>query len=120
MNKEIKIIDSYKIYEHLHHIRLRPTLFLISKSIIDLENYLRGYYLYARKDYSEDIYNDGDPDFIEFRWWLVGEPKINMSNGPSYYLHLLEQCNNDEEKAFDLFFEKLDEFKELKRKANNV
>ena len=117
MSEEIKIINGYKIYENLEHIRIRPLIALTSKSITALENYLWGYWVYANKNYSgEQIYNDGDPDFNEFKWWLSGQPNIPLSTGPRFHELLLEKCNNDEEKAFDLFFEKLNEFKQLNTK----
>lgn len=116
-----KIINKYKIYENLEHIRTRPLLTLTSKSITALENYLWGYWTYANKNYKGDqIYNEGEPDFNEFKWWLSGQPNIPLSNGPQFYRILLEKCENSEEKAFDLFFEKLEEFKLLKLKDNNV
>jgi len=120
MSKEIKLINGYKIYENLEHIKLRPLIALTSKSITALENYLWGYYIYGTKDYSNQIYNQGDPDFNEFKWWLNGGIKVNMSSGPRFYKVLLDKCENDEEKAFDLFFEKLDEFKKIKMKTNKT
>lgn len=118
MSKKIKVINGYKIYENLEYIRKRPLNALTSKSITALENYLWGYWLYANKNYKgEQIYNEGDPDFNEFKWWLSGQPNIPLSTGPSFYKSLLEQCENDEEKAFDLFFVKLDEFKQLKMES---
>lgn len=118
MSEEIKIINGYKIYENLEYIRRRPLIVLTSKSITALENYLWGYWTYANKNYSGDqIYNEGDPDFNEFKWWLSGQPNIRLSTGPRFYKLLLEQCENNEEKAFDLFYKKLDEFKKIKTKS---
>ena len=118
MSEEIKVINGYKIYENLEYIRMRPCVILTSKSITALENYLWGYWTYANKNYSGDqIYNEGDPDFNEFKWWLSGQPNIPLSTGPRFYKLLLEQCENDEEKAFELFYEKLDEFKQIKTKS---
>ena len=92
MSEEIKIINGYKIYENLEHIRIRPLIALTSKSITALENYLWGYWVYANKNYSgEQIYNDGDPDFNEFKWWLSGQPNIPLSSGPRFHELLLEK-----------------------------
>lgn len=114
MNEEIKVIDAYKLYEKLDYIRIRPLNVLTSKSITALENYLWGYWIYGTKGYSDQVYNEGDPDFNEFKWWLSDQPNIPLSTGPRFYKSLLEKCDNNEEKAFDLFFEKLDEFKKMK------
>lgn len=118
MSDKIKFVNGYKIYEKLDHIRKRPLTALTSKSITALENFLWGYWIYGTKEYSDQIYNLGDPDFNEFKWWLNGEPNIPLSTGPRFHHILLNECDGNEEKAFDLFFEKLDEFKKIKNSTS--
>lgn len=112
---EIKSIDGFKIYENLGLIRRRWGFALSCKSIIALENYLWAYWVWGTRNYDyESIYNEGDPDFNEFKYWLNDLPNIPLSTGPAFGKTLLEQTDNDPEKAFDLFFEKLDQYFEIK------
>ncbi len=119
MNSKDKIesINGFKIYENLGMIRRSWRTVLSCKSIIALENYLWGYRIWGTRNYDyESIYNQGDPDFNEFKYWVNNKPNIPLSTGPSFGKILLKKSENDEEKAFNLFFEKLDEFFQLKGK----
>ncbi|WP_298892946.1 hypothetical protein [uncultured Psychroserpens sp.] len=109
-------IYTNKIHDVLELIRKRP-YFLTSKSISALENYIRGYMVFGKWGFYDHglIYNEKDVNLNEFRFWIQGQSYIPLSQGPSCSEFLLDKCNNDEEKAFNLFFKLLDEFKELKR-----
>lgn len=60
---------------------------------------------------SEDIYNLGDPRIDEFKYWILDKDKEQSGIQNPYSRVLLKECNGDELKAFDKFFEYLDEFK---------
>ena len=61
--------------------------------------------------FAEDIYHDGEPDFDDFKYWILNKDERQLGVGNPYSTVLLYECNGDEEKAFDKFFEYLDEFK---------
>lgn len=60
------------------------------------------------------IYYEGDPDFDKFLYWINDQPFIPVHKGPPFREHLLKKCKGDEERAYELFFELLDEFKKVK------
>ncbi|WP_417368030.1 hypothetical protein [Flavobacterium beibuense] len=107
---------SEKIHDVLEYIKLRTHLVLTSKSISALENYITGYMMFGRWGFykPELIYNEGDVDLNEFRFWTQGLPYIELSQGPRFSKFLLEKTGGDEEKAFNLFYELLEKFKEIK------
>lgn len=105
----IKIIHARKIYKMLGLIQKRPTIFLTSKSISSLQNFLNGYLIWAFDN--DEIYNPGDPDFDGFKYWIFS--KFNRADNVKYTYPgiLLPECEGNEEKAFDRFFEYLEEYK---------
>ncbi|WP_353780275.1 hypothetical protein [Winogradskyella sp. 3972H.M.0a.05] len=115
----MKVYNTNKIHEALELIRKR-THFLTSKSVSALEDYLTGYMVFGKWGFYDWnlIYNEGDVDLNEFRFWIQGQKNIPLSQGPSFSKYLLDKCKGDEEQAFDLFYKLLDEFKELKGKGN--
>jgi hypothetical protein len=108
MDSEIKVTSSRKIYEVLEVMRLKPYLWLTSKSIVSLQNFLNGYMMLGFADY---IYHDGEPNFDDFKYWVLNRDERQLGVGNPYSNVLLQECNGDEERAFDKFFECLDEFK---------
>ncbi len=115
MNSDINVVSSRKIYEVLESMRTRPYLWLTSRSIISLQNFLNGY---MQLGLGDDIYNPGEPNIDDFRYWLLERDKEHLPVGNPYSTFLLRECNGDEEKAFDRFFEYLREFfKEQKKKT---
>jgi hypothetical protein len=106
---DIKIIYARKIYEMLSLIQKRPTLFLTSKSISSLQDYLNGYLIWTLGN--NEIYNPGDPDFDNFKYWMLSKDDRVSGVGFPYSRILLLECEGQEEKAFDRFFEYLEEYK---------
>jgi phosphoribosylanthranilate isomerase len=103
--KEQKIRN---IYDLLDAIQPRPALFFGKKSIVRLNAFLNGYF-FASKDFEIDFdwkkfHSISFQNYIakHFDW---DESTVGWAN------IILEECNNDEEKAFDLFFALLEEFK---------
>jgi len=103
---EIEVISAGKIYELLELIRRKP-YFLTSKSITSLQDFLNGYLIRG----FEDIYNSGDPDFGEFKYWILNKNKEIEGIGHPFSQVLLKEYAGDEEKAFEKFFVYLEEFK---------
>ena len=107
VDDSIKVISSRKIYELLDVIKLRPHIWLTSKSITSLQDFLNGYMLLGFED---DIYNPGQPSIDDFKYWILDKDKRKLGVGNPYRTVLLHECTGDEEKAFDRFFEYLEEF----------
>jgi len=103
-----RIISSRKIYELLALIRQRPYLFLTTKSIVALQNFINGY---MQLGFADDIYHPGEPNFDEFKNWILSLYENESEIRNPYTKLFLRLCDGDEEKAFDKFFEYLDEFK---------
>ena len=108
MVDDIKVISSRKIYEVLDFVKRRPEIWLTSKSITGLQNFINGYMLLGAAD---DIYHPGEPRIDEFIHWILDKDKGLSGNQNPYSRVLLKVCNGDELKSFDKFFEYLDEFK---------
>lgn len=123
MKNRTDLIDSRMIYDLLYHIRKRPHLWLTSKSISSLQDLITGYMIFGNKGYTPEektIYYEGDPDFDEFLYWINNEPFIPVHKGPPFSKYLLDKCSYDEEKAYNLFFDLLDEFKKIKGINENI
>ena len=106
-NSDIKVIEACKIYELLDLIKRRPDLLLTSKSISSLLNYINGYLAIP---YRNNMYHQGEQDIEQFWNWIHNKVKPGSERCTMYSILLIE-CNGDEEKAFDKFFDYLDEFK---------
>lgn len=115
----MKAIYTNKLHDRLDYIRLRTNLVLLSKSITALENYLSGYFNFFDWNNPGLIYNPHDIDFQAFKWYLHDEPIIVLASGPQFSKYLLEKCAGDEERAFDLFYELLDQFRERYKDPNS-
>ena len=105
----IKVIQARKIYEQLALIQKRPWLLLTSKSITALQNYLNGYTMWIIGD--RDAYHPGEPIFDDFKYWLLRKDDRAASLDNPYSKVLLRECEGNEEKAFDRFFEYLEVYK---------
>ena len=110
-NKNIHFIHAKKIYEILDLIEKRPLIFLTSKSISALQDFLNGYLTLQR----DDLYNYNEPDFDEFKYWIL--QKNDQLGGIQHPFSrvLLADCNGDEVKAFEKFYFYLNEFKSLNK-----
>lgn len=101
--KEHKNFEIKDIYDVLFLIELRPAMYLGCKSISLLAGFLSGidfgYFLASNQTESPFRFPDKLSSFIQSRY------------GSLPYKRILEKCFGDEEKAFDLFFALLEEFK---------
>ena len=102
-NNKIVINDLYK---HLKTIQHKPAMYLGNMSISKLDSYIHGY--------NAACYFKGIEEELEPRWHLFHEfakrkTGFYESTGGWCYM-ILSQCDGDEEKAINLFFEYFDEF----------
>ncbi len=104
------------LFDLLNAIHLRPAMYLGKKSLSYLNVFLIGFDIAdkfgACKFKTRDIlFNDFD-EFVRFKY------RVNGFMG--YSTRILKKADNDEEKAFDLFFALLEEFKLEKEDLNNL
>jgi hypothetical protein len=98
------------IYELIERIRPRPALYLGSASISQLQSFLNGYQI-AAEELNATL--EGDPPFGYFHDWIA--MKLGKYASTAGWCNmLLESANGDEEKALELFFLHLDQFKQRK------
>lgn len=102
----INIIDTSNIYELLAFLKRRHNFYLTSKSITSLQNFLNGYLLNKVPNNEEEMV------FYNYKYWLKEKANDDGDLSFPYSRSLLKICNGDEEKAFDKFFELLDEYRE--------
>jgi len=91
----------------LNEIRQRPGMFLGKNHISKLPNFIHGYHF-------SDSISQRQPDFYfgnnGFLIWYKDKYKpTEMSFWHDYFL---EEADNDDEKALDIFFERLEEYYE--------
>ena len=95
-----KISNLYQVFDLIH---LRPAMYIGSKSISHLSGFLSGmsfgYHLKNTETKYPFQYSDKLSEFFQNRY------------GSLPFSRILEECKYDEEKAFDLFFALLEEFK---------
>jgi hypothetical protein len=106
-SNEIKVIHVRKIYELLSAIRHKHHGWLTSKSITALQNFITGY---MQLGVADSIYHPGEPTIKDFELWFFKRARENKLIGNSYQSVMLYECKSDEERAFEKFFELLDEF----------
>ncbi len=93
--------------------RKRPLLYIGKNSISSLRIFMDGYK--TCELFNEIKYKDTNPPFWLFFPWIC---KYYNHSG-SYFSWdgiILQNCENDEAKALKIFFERLDEFRQLKPK----
>lgn len=59
----------------------------------------------------DDIYHPGEPNFDTFKNWILDKHGRKLGVKDPYSTFLLHECSGDEERAFDRFFEYLEQFK---------
>ena len=103
------------IYELLLKIKERPGMYLGKKSIIRLNMFISGYYLRQYEiDYSYRSILEKFGDF-------VNDYCLTNARAAGWATNIYRYAKKDDEKAFDLFFELLDEFLKTKEdKQENV
>ncbi len=93
----------------LRVFRARPKMYFPQKSITQICTFIFGFL--SALDITESDYETTDK-FLKGFDKYEGIKRGLFTNGIySYAKHFLDKCNNDEEKAFDLFFALLEEFK---------
>ncbi|MBK0403564.1 hypothetical protein I5M27_11245 [Adhaeribacter sp. BT258] len=106
--EEIKVVQTEKLYEMLDLIRRKPNMWLTSKSITSLQDFLNGYLMVRWND--ESLYNPGDSSFADFVLWILEKGEWKFTKHNVFSSILLDENNGDEEKGFDKFFEYLETF----------
>jgi phosphoribosylanthranilate isomerase len=101
-----RIFPPKNIYDLLLFIENRPSPFLGEKSLIGLSFFLLGYGTAMRQHGKNFDYQN----FLDFEHWIAQKYNEKFALG-LWHKWILHQSNNDEEKAFDLFFALLEEFK---------
>lgn len=93
-------------------LRDRPGMFLKEPKISMLSTFLLGYSVgrtIARQE--DDFY--GEHGFIPWLLHKKGNPRVSF-----WEVILMEEANNDEYRALELFFEYLEEFQQEKNQPN--
>lgn len=114
----ISSLENYKvsdIYEYLNLIHLRPAMYIGSKSVTRLGNYLFGFrdaMLFTSNDF--DFGNLFTNEFHNYIKNKLGKIDYASLNGFD-----IEVYENNEEEAFDLFYAILEEFKLENEKSTN-
>jgi phosphoribosylanthranilate isomerase len=108
--------DSGSFFNLLRAIQKRPQMYFGKKSLSDLFNFLSGFE-YAL-NYSESNF-ETERFFQCFEQWALRK-LTGKSESPYRWIGaILQKCSGDEEKAFDLFFALLEEYKLEKEELNN-
>jgi hypothetical protein len=96
------------IYEIIDMVKLRPPMYIGDSQLTTLNAYLQGVHLALGINEINE-----SPPFMEFHTWVRDKFELEpLSVG--YRTTILEQCNGDEEKGLDMFFELVEEFKNQK------
>lgn len=104
----------------LHLLRLyryRPKLYFPEKSITQLSIFLIGFF--CALDVTKTDYDENNNFFKEFDKYTGIQRGMFTHHFYSYATHFLREGNNDEERAFDIFFALLEEFKLEKEDLSN-
>jgi hypothetical protein len=89
----------------LYKIKKMPEIYLFRKSILLLESFIGGF-IYAH--FIENGYESSEENFTgKFNTWVAN--RYNISDSLNWASMIMLQMK-DEEKAFDLFYELLDEY----------
>ena len=106
--------DWRNLFEVLDYVKYRPVLFLGDKKITTLWHFIGGYqFSFSLNKIKEKSF----PDFAWFSTWIKGRIKTEYGLAAGWKHHLLSTYDNDEELAFNKFFQHLEEFKNSSPKA---
>ena len=94
------------LLETLDHMREHPLMWFTKKSVSQLYAYLSGY---QQSCVNNDIEQDTVLKLTMFQGWQ-GIKYCCGSQVSPWIVRILEMCDNDEERAYDCFFEEWDEF----------
>ena len=106
--KDSHHFDESDLFYLLRLYRQRPLFYLPEKSITHLCSFIIGYLCALKLTDSE--YKMIDLFFRGFDKFEVIEKGMFVHHYYSYASHFLEKCNNREDRAFDLFFARFEEF----------
>ncbi len=111
----IKVIEEPVFYNMMKGFQTRPQMYFGKKSLTLMIMYLHGFWS-ATMQFGIEFENGFYPEMSD---WV--RKKLNVKDKLSlhYSSLILEECNGDEEKAFDLFFALLEEFKLEKENLSN-
>lgn len=100
---------SKNLYDFLAAVQIRPLMYFERKSLTLLSQFLNGFQtaLY----FSDSNYDSKKLFTEEFHKWMMEKLEVGYPNSITWECHIPRKVNGDEEKAFDLFFALLEEFK---------
>lgn len=102
------LFDFQDLLYLLRLYRYRPNFYLPKKSISHICSFIVGFL--SALDLTKSDYETTDKLLRGFEKYVGIKRGIWIHNIYFYAEHFLSECNNDEEKAFDLFFALLEEF----------
>jgi len=104
------MIIPQSLHDQLNNIRMRPAMFFGSKSLKALEGFMYGYdaALWIHK-LNEEHYFSSE----HFNQWLLHARKVDSICGIMGWPNYLLEVSENEEKAFDKFFDLYEEFAKL-------
>ncbi len=111
-----KVVKEPFFYNLMKGFQTRPQLYIGEKSLSLLVMYLQGFYTATQSfgiKFENGFYPKGLNDWIRKQLTVEDKEALHFSN------LILEECNGDEEKAFDVFFALLEEFKLEKEDLSN-
>lgn len=105
---DIEIFEGKNVFDVLELIKRKPLNFLPQKTLSCLQSFLNGYYAFT--SYLE-LQSDEVLDFHDFTFRIRSKLNPQLSKENTFTKVLLPLCKNDEEKAFNLFYEELEIYK---------
>jgi hypothetical protein len=110
--KNIKIYRGKKAFDILELIRIHPERYISNKNINALQDFLNGYL-------AGNPYPDDNPPFWNFDHFLLEQTNFDIKNGNQNLISkiLLAESHGDGNKAFDIFFDYLAEYKKTGNNA---
>jgi len=98
------------VYELIEEIRMRTEMYTGYSSPTHLNSFLSGYY-FAKRD---ETAKEENPKFYKFHDWVAN--KLDYKESTSGWAYMIEDQRDDKKEALYLFYELLDEYREIKHK----
>lgn len=102
-------LSNDNLYDFLESVHRRPEMYFGKKSLTLLSFFLDGFR--TALHFSHSNYDTGKLFLEEFHKWMMEKLKLCYPNTLTWSIHIPRKVEGDEEKAFDLFFALLEEFK---------
>lgn len=96
------------IYDLLEHIQKRPGLYLGSRTLSSLRDFLAGF---SVGQHFTEYAQDGDPPFGDFSAWFCIHHRAPRAGAGGWYGAIMDQLLDDKQ-AFDRFFEHLTDYRQ--------